>query len=339
MWGSCFGWWRWTQGRAGIVSVPDGTRPGLRILILSGEKRNQNYYRDVALLRHAGGAMVTDAFDFRATGWDVPRVAETALDGQKPDLVFVSYHHGFTNRFQGLDRLRVPKIGFVGDSYDFLGEDAKRAEKAAWFRAANFDALLSVYPHTDEMVRTGLGRCQIPILHSAWAVDAGIFAPQGRRRRYDIASLGAHTAGKYPFRIAVREYLESQDELRFFSRQRMPGGHDGPRFARTLNRLRSCFTCASVYRFTVMKYFEIPACGTLLFAEPTDATAALGFRDGENFVAVTPSDFRGKFHYYLRQAPDEAVARISQAGRQLIETRHTWDVRATELLTLFRQVL
>ena len=339
MWGSCFGWWRWTQGRAGIVSVPDGTRPGLRILILSGEKRNQNYYRDVALLRHAGGAMVTDAFDFRATGWDVPRVAETALDGQKPDLVFVSYHHGFTNRFQGLDRLRVPKIGFVGDSYDFLGEDAKRAEKAAWFRAANFDALLSVYPHTDEMVWTGLGRCQIPILHSAWAVDAGIFAPQGRRRRYDIASLGAHTAGKYPFRIAVREYLESQDELRFFSRQRMPGGHDGPRFARTLNRLRSCFTCASVYRFTVMKYFEIPACGTLLFAEPTDATAALGFRDGENFVAVTPSDFREKFHYYLRQAPDEAVARISQAGRQLIETRHTWDVRATELLTLFRQVL
>jgi hypothetical protein len=323
-------------GPTGLIRTEGRAAP--RLLILSGEKRNQNYYRDVALLRHAGGALVTDAFDFGGTGWNVDRVAERVLDGQKPDLVFVSYHHGFTHRFQGLDRLRVPKVGFVGDSYDFLGADAKRAEKAAWFRAANFDALLSVYPHTDEMVWTGLG-CQIPILHSAWAVDAGIFAPQGRRRRYDIASLGAHTAGKYPFRVAVREYLESQRELRFYARQRMPGGHDGPRFARTLNRLRSCFTCASVYRFTVMKYFEIPACGTLLFAEPTDATAALGFRDGENFVAVTPADFRDKFHYYLRQASDEAVARISWAGRQLIESRHTWDVRATELLTLFRRVL
>jgi hypothetical protein len=312
---------------------------GPRLLILSGEKRNQNYYRDIALLRHGGGAMVTDAFDFRTTGCEVERVAEAVLDGQKPDLVFVSYHHGFTSQFQGLDRLRVPKIGFVGDSYDFLGEDAKRAEKAAWFRAAKFDALLNVYPHTDEMVWKGLGTRQIPILHSSWAVDPLLFAPQERRRRYDIASLGAHTAGKYPFRIAVREYLESQDELRFFPRQRMPGGHDGPRFARTLNRLRSCFTCASVYRFTVMKYFEIPACGTLLFGEPTEATGALGFRDGENFVAVTPADFREKFHYYLRQAPEETVTRISQAGRQLIEALHTWDVRATELLTMFRQVL
>lgn len=325
------------EGRPGLVLAR--AEAGPRLLILSGEKRNQNYYRDVALVRHAGGAMVTEAFDFRKTGWDVARVAETALDGQKPDLVFISYHHGFTNRFQGLDSLRVPKIGFVGDSYDFLGEDAKRAEKAAWFRAAKFNALVSVYPHTDEMVWKGLGSRQIPILHSAWAVDARIFAPQGRRRPYDIASLGAHTAGKYPFRIAVREYLESQDELRFFSRQRMPGGHDGPRFARTLNRLRACFTCASVYRFTVMKYFEIPACGTLLFAEPTEATAALGFRDGENFVAVTPTDFREKFRYYLRQAPDETIARISRAGRELIEVRHTWDVRAAEILAMFGQAV
>jgi hypothetical protein len=323
-------------GPRGLIVARNQAGP--RLLILSGEKRNQNYYRDVALVRHAGGAMVTDAHDFGATGWEVGRVADAALEGQKPDLVFVSYHHGFTNRFQGLDRLRVPKVGFVGDSYDFLGGDAKRAEKAAWFRAANFDALLSVYPHTDEMAWSGLGR-RIPILHSAWAVDAEIFAPQARRRRYDIASLGAHTAGKYPFRIAVREYLESQHELRFYARQRLPGGHDGPRFARTLNRLRSCFTCASVYRFTVMKYFEIPACGTLLFAEPTDATAALGFRDGENFVAVTPADIREKFHCYLRQASEDTVARISQAGRQLIESRHTWDVRAMEILTSFRQVL
>jgi spore maturation protein CgeB len=94
-----------------------------------------------------------------------------------------------------------------------------------------------------------------------------------------------------------------------------------------------------VYRFTVMKYFEIPACGTLLFAEPTDAMAALGFRDGENWVAVTAADFRERFHYYLRQVPEETVARISQAGRQLIASRHTWDVRAAEILTSFRQVL
>lgn len=318
-----------------MFAVSAGTGP--RLLILSGEKRNQNYSRDLAMVRAAGGAMVTEAFDFRLTGWDVEAVADRVLEGAKPDLVFVSYHHDFTNRFQGLDRLRTPKVGFIGDSYDFLGADPARAQKTAWFRAARFDALLSVYPHTDEMVWEGLGTRSIPILHSAWAVDPEIFRPLGLRRRYDIASLGAHTAGKYPFRIAVRQYLDGQREFRFYRRQRV-GPHDGLRFARALNRLRACFTCASIYAFTVMKYFEIPACETLLFAETTEALPALGFRDGESFVAVTPGDFREKFSYYLRDASPDTIARIARAGRELILARHTWTIRAQELLAEFRRL-
>lgn len=335
-------WWqrvsRWCQRRRVSGLVVNHAGAGPRLLILSGEKRNQNYYRDLALVRAAGGAMVTEAFDFRETGWDVERIADQILQGSKPDLVFVSYHHRFTSRFEGLERLRIPTIGFVGDSYDFLGTDPARVEKTAWFREARFDALLSVFPYADEMVGKGLGTRSIPILHSAWAVDPEIFRPLGLRRRYDIASLGAHTAGKYPFRIAARQYLEGQRELRFFRRQRV-GGHDGPRFARALNRLRSCFTCASVYKATLMKYFEIPACETLLFAEATEALPALGFRDGENFVAVTPQDFREKFSSYLCEEPAERVARIARAGRELILARHTWTIRVRELLAEFRRFL
>jgi hypothetical protein len=327
--------WRGRRG-GGLIRAEGGDGP--RLCILSAEKRNQNYYRDRSLVGQAGGAMLTEAFDGVGAGWEIQRILARVLPDDPPAALFVSYQHGFTNRIQGLERLRIPKIGFVGDSYDFLGEDAVRAEKTAWFRRARFDALVSVYPHTDEMVWRGLGSRAIPILHSAWAVDPAIFAPQQRRRRYDIASLGAHTAGKYPFRIAVREYLEGQTELRFFKTQRV-GGHDGPRFARTLNRLRSCFTCCSSYRFTVMKYFEIPACGTLLFGEPTEATDDLGFRDGENFVAVTPRDFRERFRYYLREADPERLTRIAQAGRELILARHTWPIRAVELLRGFREVM
>jgi hypothetical protein len=326
-------WWR---GRPrGLVVERRGCGP--RLLVLSGEKRNQNYYRDLALVRQAGGALVTEAFDPAATGWDVSRLAEHVLEGEKPELVFVSYHHGFTQRVEGLDRLPVPKVGFVGDSYDFQALDPRRAEKTAFFRRARFDALVTVYPHTDEMVWDGLGE-RVPILHSAWAVDPEIFRPMHRRRPYDIASLGAHTPGKYPLRNAVRRHLESQRELAFLRRQRV-GTHDGPRFARALNRLRGCFTCASVYGFTVMKYFEIPACETLLFAEHTAALPGLGFRDGENFVEVGPGDFADKFRHYLREAAPERVAGIAAAGRALVRARHTWDIRAGELLAAFRRLV
>jgi hypothetical protein len=325
----------WRGRPRGLVVERGGAGP--RLLVLSGEKRNQNYYRDLALVRQAGGALVTEALDLTPTGWDVERIAERALEGEKPELVFVSYHHGFTQRLEGLDRLRCPKLGFVGDSYDFHALDARRAEKTAFFRRTRFDALVTVYPHTDEMVWQGLGE-RVPILHSAWAVDPAIFRPLHRRRPYDIASLGAHTPGKYPLRNAVRRHLESQRELRFLRRQRV-GAQDGARFARALNRLRACFTCASVYGFTVMKYFEIPACETLLFGERTAALPDLGFRDGENFVEVGPADFADKFRHYLREAPAERAAGIAAAGRRLILARHTWDIRAGELLAAFRRLV
>jgi spore maturation protein CgeB len=88
-----------------------------------------------------------------------------------------------------------------------------------------------------------------------------------------------------------------------------------------------------------MKYFEIPACETLLFAEATEPLPALGFRDGENFVAVTPEDFSEKFRHYLREVPAETVERMTRAGRELILAHHTWTIRAGELLAEFRRFL
>lgn len=42
-----------TGSPRGVFAVSAGTGP--RLLILSGEKRNQNYSRDLALVRAAGG--------------------------------------------------------------------------------------------------------------------------------------------------------------------------------------------------------------------------------------------------------------------------------------------
>jgi spore maturation protein CgeB len=88
-----------------------------------------------------------------------------------------------------------------------------------------------------------------------------------------------------------------------------------------------------------MKYFEIPACGTLLFAEETEALPGLGFQDGENFVAVTPANFRERLRYYLREAPPDTVDRIARAGRDLVLARHTWSRRAGEILEALRRMV
>lgn len=42
--------------------------------------------------------------------------AEKRNQNSSGDLVLVFYPHGFTNRSQGLDRLRGLKVGFAGNS-------------------------------------------------------------------------------------------------------------------------------------------------------------------------------------------------------------------------------
>lgn len=77
-----------------------------------------------------------------------------------------------------------------------------------------------------------------------------------------------------------------------------------------------------------MKYFEAPACKTLLFAEPVPDILEL--EDGENFVACNQSNFYEKAMYYLKNEKERK--RITENGYQFIHTKHTNDVRAKEFV-------
>ncbi|MHC4622304.1 MAG: FkbM family methyltransferase, partial [Planctomycetota bacterium] len=74
------------------------------------------------------------------------------------------------------------------------------------------------------------------------------------------------------------------------------------------------------YRLTVPKYFEIPAAGSLLFAQHTDDLERLGFRHMENCIVFDRSSFEKLAGEYL--AHPEDYLKIRQAGRELIRSRH-----------------
>ena len=72
-----------------------------------------------------------------------------------------------------------------------------------------------------------------------------------------------------------------------------------------------------------MKYFEIPATGTLLFAEKTELYEAMGFVDGIHYVAVTPEDFREKITLYLSKNYNDVVEKIIENATDFIMKHHT----------------
>jgi Glycosyl transferases group 1 len=313
-------------------TLATGSAQAPRLLILSSTKRNQNYYRDMELAQQTRSLFLGENFDWATWGNDVARVAANFFPEGKPDAVFLNYNHHYTHQLRGLNELGVPVFGFVGDHYDFTDDSPRARVKQDFFRGlTHLVAMVSAYPHTSAVVAQALGRPELPFIYLPWAIDPRVFHNLGKRRRYDIACLGALTEGKYPFRRELRAWLEGQRQLRYIRKKRI-GGHDGEMFNRALNTTRSAFTCASSMRYTLMKYFEIPASGALLFGETTPELTALGFRDGEHYVAVTPADFREKIIYYLYGAGRDQGEQIRCAGNRFVREQHTWERRIHALL-------
>jgi|GEM_PF-447766 len=312
-----------------------GSAAAPRVLILTGSKRNQNYYRDIELARQTRSLMLTEDFDFAAHDWDVERIAQVYFAG-RPDWIFVNYIQSYSHKLHGFDRLSVPVLGFVGDHYNFTDTTPAAQAKQAFFRSLPLAALVSAYPHTNSQVAEALGQPQLPFIYLPWAIDSTVFYDLGKKRSDDIACMGALTEGKYPFRRQVRAWLESQHELRLFARKRVKGrggsDHDGEAFNLALNRVKAAFTCASSMHYLLMKYFEIPAAGTLLFAEHIPDLDSLGFIAGVHYVAVTPDDFSERMRYFLKGAGVAEGERIRRAGHTFVHERHTWPRRINGFL-------
>ncbi len=309
------------------------TRP--KALIISGSKRNQNYYRDRELARQSGGIFINEHFDFSAYDWNIQRIADELL-GCNPEWIFLNYVQGYSARLRGFKQLDSPIIGFVGDHYNFLDSNPAAITKLEFFRSLPLVALATAYPHTNASVSRAINQPDIPFLYLPWAIDSSIYYDLGHSRRYDIACIGALTQGKYPFRRQVRAWLEEQKALKLFGKKRVKGldgsDHDGDAFNLALNHVRSAFTCASSMRYTLMKYFEIPASGALLFAEATSELDALGFRDGEHYVAVTPENYQDRIRFYLLGEGRAEGERIRVAGHVFVHAYHTWQWRIAHFL-------
>lgn len=338
---------RWWRTPLAINPIAADSRHGKGdvlpcVLILSSSKRNQNFYRDLELARQTRAVFLTEAFDFESYGWNIDRVA-IALFGRAPDWIFLNYSQAYTWRLQGFDRLSSPVFGFVGDHYNFLETGPAAITKQTFFRQIPLVALVTAYPNTNNAVAEALGKPNLPFIYLPWAIDPSIFHDLGRHRRYDIACMGALTEGKYPFRRQVRAWLEAQRSLRLYGKKRVKGAsgsdHDGEAFNRALNDVRAVFSCASSMNYVLMKYFEIPAAGALLFGERTVELDCLGFVDGDNYIAVTPDNFAERMQACLKGADRDLGEVVRQRGMEFVRENHTWEKRIVGFLEDVRQVL
>ena len=97
----------------------------------------------------------------------------------------------------------------------------------------------------------------------------------------------------------------------------------GTDYWRLLTQYRASIACMS---FTsVLKYFEIPMCGLLLFAEVTQLNqiAEMGFEDGVNCIYIDQHNYKEKFQEFLNDPDNPKWKQIADNGRQLVLDNYT----------------
>ncbi|WP_152657818.1 glycosyltransferase [Oceanobacillus sp. CFH 90083] len=111
----------------------------------------------------------------------------------------------------------------------------------------------------------------------------------------------------------------------------------GKSYAQELNRSKIVLSCDSIFKYPLMKYFEITACNTLLLASYSKELGDLGFVPGVHFVAIDELSFEEKIDYYLHHQEEREC--IARNGMMLTKERHTTEKRAKEFLAEIEAIL
>ncbi|MCL6573699.1 MAG: glycosyltransferase [Bacillus sp. (in: Bacteria)] len=164
-------------------------------------------------------------------------------------------------------------------------------------------------------------------------------------KEIDFLLMGAVDEYTYPLRYKIDKGMSSYPG---FVHHHHPGYRDydqdeesqslvGKYFAMEINKAKIFFTDDSRYKFPIAKYFEVPACKTLLLASGSKELEDLGFIDGETFVEINEDNYLVRAQYYLEH--EEERNAIAKRGYQMVRKKHTTAVRTKQFITYVRKYL
>jgi hypothetical protein len=223
---------------------------------------------------------------------------------------------------------------FADDLHLLWGKESMRDAKLLAF--AGCDRILASYAYIFHEFYPELRGRSTPVWipHSASPDFALPFNDHPENRILLSGAGGPH----YPLRGRVKDLQEAGTYP--IEHRHHPGyaeGYDydgdsrvGVGYAKTIHRYKVGFTDASIFRYAVAKYFEIPATGSLLLAGDSvrEPLAELGFIENVHYIPVCKEDLERKIEYVLDPNNDDEIHAIRRRGQELVLSRHRTRDRA-----------
>jgi hypothetical protein len=250
-----------------------------------------------------------------------------------PEFILFWEGYGFVNRYaRQIHALDCPKVLFADDLHWF--DEGMRWSKLLAYLVCDVviatyaDRFGEFYPEVYRLKR---------VVWSPHSASPDVCLPFNEEAENAVFLSGA-IGFPYPLRRMMRELAESG--VPGIVTQPHPGyhcGYDhgrdpavGPGFGRSLNRYRTAFTDALIYRYIVAKFFEIPAAGSLLLADAavSGPLRDLGFVEGEHYVPASADDLADRVREVLDETNHARLDAIRRRAQALVLGRHTTSDRA-----------
>jgi hypothetical protein len=211
-------------------------------------------------------------------------------------------------------------------SYIWMNDPHAHQWRESYAISNNFKFILTCYPESMARHFTRLAN----VLPFPWGIPDNWMTDNPLEiRGQRITCSGASQNEAYELRNWCRTFGSVESFANSGVEGRMMPDSDYPSW------LASCDACIAAtsdnpaYRLMVPKYYEIPAMGSLLFAQETDGLEAAGFKHMVNCVVFSRSDFAEKAKTYLTNPWN--YLDIRRAGRQLVRSRHLQSHRLSML--------
>lgn len=175
-------------------------------------------------------------------------------------------------------------------------------------------------------------------------VNTKIFKDYHQTKDIDFLIMGSVSPVYYPLRTKIIETMSSRQGFVYHNHPGYRNFNDEERtafvkdtYAKEINRAKLFFTCDSIFKYPLLKYFEVLACKTLLLAPSLKELIDLGFLPGIHFVEIDENNFEERAMYYLEH--EEERNKIAENGFKMVHEKHSTQKRVKVLLNMIKEIL
>lgn len=260
-------------------------------------------------------------------------ITEILKEVPKPDIIF-TYIMTYSKTFEGYELIKdIPKVHYEVDYFPpQLGKTngGNIDYQNPFFFKSKYNLIFA--PTKSMVCDMQTNKIAPKIFWLPFSVCVDKYKKLGLEKTIDIMATFTMKPHWYPDREILHQVINSLG-VKTFTENVI---HD--EYIKKINESKIFVTNNGIFKCLNMKFTEVLACGTLLFADRPEDLDDLGLKDGEHLIIYNGwKNLKSKIRYYLSHESERE--QIAENGMKFVRENHSNDVRIKEMTDIIQKEL